>query len=75
MWPVHTVHFAALSFVAYMRARYPPTYARGTSGRGVAAERSPVTTPYRVAYALCSKNVVRVNEAKLRTVVSCTKDT
>lgn len=47
--------------------------ARGTSGRGVAAECSPVTTPYRIAYAVCSKNVVgRVNEAKLRTVVSCT---
>lgn len=43
--------------------------------RGVTTDRSPVTTHHVVAYALCSKNVVRVNEAKLHTEVSCTKDT
>lgn len=39
-------------------------YARHIQSRGVATDRSPVTTRRVVAYALCSKNVVRVNEAK-----------
>jgi len=41
-----------------------PLYARHIRSRGVATNCSPVTT-HRVAYALCSKSVVHVNEAKL----------
>lgn len=56
------------------RLSYPKLYARHTSGRGVATDRGPVTNARIVAYALCSKNVVRVNEAKLHTEVPCIKD-
>lgn len=48
-----------------VRAWYPNLYARHIRSRGVATDHSPVTTRRVVAYALCSKNVVRVNEAKL----------
>lgn len=41
------------------------SHTHGTSGRGVATDRGPVTNARIVAYALCSKNVVHVNEAKL----------
>lgn len=51
-----------------IRAAHPVAGSRTT-------DRNPVTTHRVVAYALCSKNVVRVNEVKLHTVVSCTKDT
>jgi len=69
---VYTMHLR--SVVRHTRSWFPSLYARHIRSRGVATDRSPVTTNCVVAYVLCSKNVVRVNEAKLRTEVSCTKD-
>jgi len=62
---------ALASFITGTRVIPQLTHIR--KSQRVATDRSPVIT-HHVAYALCSKNVVRVNEAKLHTEVSCTKD-
>lgn len=68
---MHTVHLR--SVVHHRYARDIPRLTHIRRSQGVATDRSPVIT-HHVAYALCSKNVVRVNEAKLHTEVSYTKD-